>query len=369
MKKYKTILSIVFLAITLFCFIGSHGEPVENMNIPVSFGNDIEITPSGKQYISSAQVYTYKPTGEIESKVRPGKGDTVAQTREERQLQSGKKFILGLSQVFVVSEDLAKYSMKDLVSIWLGSAELNDRGICVICKGRAKDILEYKVAGYSNSGEYIKGMVNNLNQFNFFPMQYTVIDVLVRMDAEGRTILLPYIEISKEGIKTTGLAIFNKDKMVAKADMKETRIINLLKENGVKGILTIQKDAKRYLNFYATSKRKVTCTRENTDKYKFQINIYLKGSITTNELYENMTSETKENDKFEEDMASSVKDMCNNTIHTIQNNYKIDVLDLGREAAAKYGKGTGTDWNKIISNSDIEVNVKVNVDTEGRGNY
>ncbi|WP_369700401.1 hypothetical protein [Clostridium estertheticum] len=45
------------------------------------------------------------------------------------------------------------------------------------------------------------------------------------------------------------------------------------------------------------------------------------------------------------------------------------MLDLGRIAVAKYGRSKGTDWDKVISNSDIKVNVKFTVDTQGRGSF
>ena len=59
-------------------------------------------------------------------------------------------------------------------------------------------------------------------------------------------------------------------------------------------------------------------------------------------------------------------------IEKMQSQYKIDVLDLGQVAVATYGRGTGTDWNEVVSNfdlSDIIVNVKVKVDNMGRGDY
>ncbi|WP_406541043.1 Ger(x)C family spore germination C-terminal domain-containing protein [Clostridium ljungdahlii] len=75
--------------------------------------------------------------------------------------------------------------------------------------------------------------------------------------------------------------------MIAKTNVKEAKIINLLKENNVKGILTLQQNSKKYIDFYATSRRKVKCYRENGN-YKFIINLDLKGDIISNELYKNM---------------------------------------------------------------------------------
>ena len=61
--------------------------------------------------------------------------------------------------------------------------------------------------------------------------------------------MLPYIEITKEGIEITGMAIFKEDKMVAVADMKNSKILNMLKNDNVKGIISLQKSPKVYIDF------------------------------------------------------------------------------------------------------------------------
>ena len=68
-------------------------------------------------------------------------------------------------------------------------------------------------------------------------------------------------------------------------------------------------------------------------------------------------------------MAKQVKEMCTGFLDKMKNEYKVDLLQLGWVAAAKYGRDTGVDWNEVVSNSDIKVNVKVHVDKVGRGQY
>lgn len=53
----------------------------------------------------------------------------------------------------------------------------------------------------------------------------------------------------------------------------------------------------------------------------------------------------------------------------MQNEYKIDCLELGREAAAKYGRGENIDWDEVVCNSKIQVNVNVKLTGIGRGDY
>jgi spore germination protein len=165
--------------------------------------------------------------------------------------------------------------------------------------------------------------------------------------------------------------LFNKDKMLMKLGMKETKPLNLLRENNVRGNLSIQKSPNEYIDFYCTSKRKVKCKKIN-NKYNFTIDLSILGNVVTNNLYPNMNNDSKVKEKFEEDMGAATEKMCMDFIGKMQSEYKIDVLELGRVAAAKFGRGTGTNWNEVICNVDltnIKVNVKVKVDNMGRGDY
>ncbi|AAK78576.1 Ger(x)C family germination protein [Clostridium acetobutylicum] len=368
MKINNKLLFIPVILIFIAVFIGGKGELVENLEIPVGVGVDVEKTPSGIAYKIPIVVYSFEDANKIESYQLLGEGSIPPDTRQDRQLKANKKFILGLNKIFVYSEASAKNGLKPFLDLNLNNPEINDRAWCVIFKGKAQDILNYKVKGYKSSSDYIEGMIKNLNEFNFFSKQYTFTDIFVRCSTEGRTALLPYIEIKDGLIQTTGLAIFNKDKMVANVGIEESRVINMLKENNVKGIVSVERSPKRYTSFYGVTKRKIKCYKKD-GKYQFIINLKLKGKIVTNQLYKNITSDSRQLQKFKFLLEKSVEQNCNQTIKDITKKYKVDVLDLGRVATAKYGKHTGTDWNKAVSESDIKVNVKVEIDDEGRGDY
>lgn len=376
LKKNKVFILILIIIAFIISFISTKGELVENLQIPVGVGCDIKKTSSYTSYIIPILVHSFESGNKIVSNVLTGEGSTIGKTRENRQLKSSKKFLLGLNRIYIFSEEASRNGIRNFIDIIFNNASTNDRAFCTVCKGKVEDVFKYNVKGYASSAEYIYEMIKNLNQFNFFSSQYTIMDIIVRIDAEGRNTLLPYVEITGDEnssgdnnlLKTTGVAIFDKDKMIAKTDMKEAKVINLLKESNVKGILTLQQSSKKYIDFYATSKRKVKCYRENGN-YKFVINLDLKGDIISNELYKKIYKDPKEIKEFEQNTEKLVVEMCSRTISQIKNKYKVDILDLGRVAAAKYGRETGTDWNEVISKSDIQVNAKVKVGTQGRGEY
>lgn len=297
-----------------------------------------------------------------------GIGSTIGKTRENRQKKIGKEFFLGLSKIYIVDEEYARYGIRDLMDVNFKNYVVNDNAFLVICKGRNEEYLNYTSPGYDNSAEYISDMIKNSVNYNFFKENYMLKNASLSMDAEGKNVVSPYIEIMEDGIKITGVAVFKKDKIAAILDMKDTKIMNMLRENKVKGILTIQKDSDKYVNYQAESKRKITC-RKIGDKYTFIIDLNLEGEIINNELYKGMATNVGITKRFEDDMAKQMEEMCTGFLDRMKNKYKVDLLQLGWVAAAKYGRDTGVDWNEVVSNSDIKVNVKVNVDKLGRGQY
>lgn len=368
MKKSKVWIVIIICAILLVSFVNSTGELVENLELPVGLGADIERNMGQVVYSVPILTYSIGGTDTLATKILVGKGFSLGETRQTRQLESDKKLTLGIMRVYAFSEETARYGLREWMDINFNNAFFNDRVICIICKGTAQELFNFKIPGYQSSVEYIENMVKNLEEYNFFKMQYSINDIIVRVDEEGRNALLPYIETDGDKVKVTGLAIFNKDKMVGKADIRETKVINMLKENNVRGILTLQKGPTEYINVMAKAKRKIKCVKED-GKYKFTINLNIKAEVISNEVYKKMYEKQENIKLFEHDMKVLVEKQCNDLINDIKGKYQTDILDLGRVAVAKYGRETGEDWDKAVSQSEIVVNVKVNVTGLGRGDY
>lgn len=369
MKKNKLTILLIII-ISLSCFnLKTRRLPIEDLAFSAGFGYDInKKIDNNVIYKISLASYVFQANKLPTTKVYIGLGDTIGETRANIQLKTNKKLILGLEKVYIVSEANATFGIKEIIDILFKNPQVNDTGFFLVCKGNAEDMLKYKVPGYPSSADYIQGMVENSIDYNFFPKQFKISNVYIKMSSEGQNLVVPYIEITEEGLKFTGEALFKRDKMVAKVDMQDSKILNLLSNTDGKGILTIQKSPKIYIDYDTKVKRKVTCKKEG-DKYNFIINLKFKGDIISNEMYENMTTDISKKEEFEKDMAEKIELMCYDFINKMKKDYKVDCLNLGRVAAAKYGRNKGIDWDEEVIKSNIKVNVSVKVDKQGRGDY
>jgi len=369
-NKAKYIITILICAaIALFFSSGlEQQQPLEELNIISGLGNDIEIKGNIVKYIVPISIYLFGPQEKLESTIKTSTGSNLAETRQTRQLTDDKQTILGLEKVFIMSQAMASYGIRNIIDIQFRNPNLNATAYSMVCKGKASDILALNIKGYPSSSDYIEGLIKNSVYYNFSSSNYKVVDMFFSVDSEGRNLVLPYIENTGKGISISGMAIFNKDKMVAKTNIDELKTMNIMRENNVHGLLSIQKTPKESLGYYCTSKRKISCTKVG-DRYKFTVNIDLNGDIVSDTLYKDLQKDYKKNDEFDKLMAEKVKKNCNNFIIKMKNEYKVDCLQLGQVAAAKYGRQTGVDWNSIVRDSEIEVNVKANIVKTGRGDY
>jgi Ger(x)C family germination protein len=381
---------IVLILISMILIASIYGEklqvsPVEELNIAAGFGYDIENVVDGNfEYsipfviydfkkktkgglgITNGGIISTKDINEENSSLIKSKASSVGETREQRQLGASKPIIIGAEKIAVISEAMAFYGIYNILNILFANANINDRDIFSVCKGKAEDILAFKVKGYASSADYMEGMVRHATSYNFLSGNYTLLNIYREVDSEGENLVLPYLELKDNDIELTGMAIFKGNKMAHVLPMEEGRIMNMLRERKGKGVLSIQEGPDEYINFDSKVKRKVKCNKRD-GKYEFNIELSFKGDIMENTLYKELKKENEK--KIEELMEKNIEKMCYVFLEKMQNVYKIDCLSLGRFAIAKYGRETGVDWNKEVSNAVIKVGIKVKIDKIGIGQY
>lgn len=381
MKKKVIIMFLVALIVSVYA-----GKlkvtPMEEFNIPIAIGFDInKELKNYVQYNIPISIYNFKNkkkdnipittrketvTEEISSSVLKGKASSIGRAREDSQLKSSKPLLIGLQKIVIMSEEQAAYGILNAINIFFNDEKTNDKSIFVVCKGKAEDILKFKIDGYPSSADYMESMVKSARNYNFIFSEYNLFNIYVTLDSEGKNLVLPYLEIKEKELAFTGMALFKEDKLAYVLPMDEGKIMNMLREKKGTGILNLQEAPDKYISYDAEVKRKVECIKTERG-YEFNIELDFQGDIIENTLYKSMEKEKEK--EFEKFMGKKIEKICNDFLAKMKDVYKIDCLNLGMYAVAKYGRETGVDWNKEVSNADIKVSVKVKVDKIGIGQY
>lgn len=369
-KNIKFLLALMICIGLILSLVNPYEKPpADKLNIEVASGYDvIPVGEKDVQYELTREFAVMEENNKLSRKVANTVGNTIGHTRQLWSLTADKEKVIGFVKVYVLSDSFARHGISTLINSQFKDTGVNDTAIFVVCKGKSSSILNYKPKETRTTGDFIEEQIKNHKGYNFFSNEYTEQNMFARLDSEGRNLKIPHIELKEDGIEISGMAIFKKDKMVALADIKNTRIMNMLLNNNVSGIVTLNNDNNRYIDFRTITRRKVKCKKIN-GKYNFTIDLTLNGDIATNTALGKPISKILEEKTFEKLMEEHVKKQCDEFIIKMKNEYKVDCLELGRVAASKYGRRTGTDWDKVVMDSNIQVNVYVKLDKQGRGNY
>ncbi len=368
MNKNKFLLAYILLLSIITLATKIDKVPIEELSISSAVGYDIVRYGDEVEYIVPISMYIFQENKETLSKIFTGKASSIAMTRQDRQLTQNTKFLLGVEKVYIIGEEAAHYGIRDIIQILFKNPYVNDIGYVTVCSGKAIDMLKHKITGYPSIGDYVEGIIRSLDRDNFFPNDFKLFDEYSKLEGVGRSAILPFLEMGEKGPVVTGVAIFNKDKMIDKLDMKDTRIINLMRPKPGKGTFVFQASTSEYADYNCSVKRKVDCSKEG-DKLNFVINLKFNGDIVSDEYKHDLRKNPESKKKLEEDLALKIEKQCMDFIWKMQNDYKVDCIELGSVAASKYGRINKADWNNEVVNSNITVKVQVSIDMQGRGDY
>ncbi|WBW95642.1 Ger(x)C family spore germination protein [Oceanirhabdus sp. W0125-5] len=373
MKAYKNIILVLIIMCISICLCSCYDEyPIEELSIITGVGYDIEKGAEINLVDPAETISIKEDDGEGGSLILVGRGPTLYSLVENRISKQHKTIVFGAEVLYLISEERAKFGIKDALDDLLRYPDLNINAMVVICKGKCEEFLSLKPESSTMSEDLFR-MIKYCHQGSFYSSHVTVNDLLLMYHQNGRQIFLPYIEIVEGKPQLTGTAIFNDDKMVNKVPIKESKLINLLRNSGSKGALSIRSEnLLSYIDIVGTNKVKIKVLKkkkqlEELMKEQFIYDIYV--NITADLLVDTL-SETELNkkqiSKIEKIFEVRLEKDLNNEVKKIQEEYEVDCLDIGKYALAKYGRESGYDSNEYFSNAQIKVHATVKIDSIGR---
>ncbi|MBE6066536.1 MAG: Ger(x)C family spore germination protein [Clostridium lundense] len=360
----RSIWLCLIIAIT-FMFSGCYDRyPQERLGIIVGLGYDLENNGIIVRYRDTSETFVFKGQQQIEHEVVTGPGKSIYSTQDELQSKSSRKWIIGSELVYLIGEERAEYGIKDIIDSMMRDADRRRGASVAICKQEAEKLLQLEPKAYSTMSEDIHGTLEFAWEESFFSKDIRISGVLEMYHQEAREILLPYLGIDENRVKVIGLALFDADKMITAVDLGEAKLINLLRNNGTKGHLSVNfPERNTYYEGYFTSNRKVKVSKEE-ENLKYSINVTLRGNLKVNTVI-NKAITKKEVKEIQKDFEKVLKKDLEGEIKKVQQSYGVDWLDIGKYAVAKYGRLSDYGSNENFKNAQIDVNVKVKIDSIG----
>ncbi|MCU5500823.1 Ger(x)C family spore germination protein [Bacillus wiedmannii] len=275
-------------------------------------------------------------------------------------------------QVLIFSKELLSNPniLQNTLDLYIRDNEMRRNIRLFVSEKNAEDILKQSAKPENLPAQYIDMLADH-------PMiNAQVIEAARIGNVQGKIIstqsfVLPILKSTKHGIKMDGAALFRgKDnKCVGVLSGEQTMGMNFIIAEKMGGFFTIRK--KNLLITYEIHKlhRKIKVFNENTTKPKFDIHLFLEGTLA--ELHFNDHKQNMNEKRLTRDISKEMEQRIQKSIKLVQKKYKVDVLALGEV----YKRHNYKEWKKIsknwdqgknyFSNAEITVHVHPTIEHSG----
>ncbi len=371
MHKISFFLLVCLLAINI-CGCWDYRD-LEDQDLPIIASYDKVINPPpGAEDYQRIVLGTLTPllsTGK-EGKVRimTTAAPVVGMSREERAWSLISNYNPTMIQTTIYGEDIARQGLQEGLDITLRTPKIKHTILMAVVEGRAEEMLKMEINDdVDNTGTYLLYLLKGASNRGFM-VSTTMHQFAVNYMTDGKNPVLPTIKAGDKEIVITGTAIFDGGKMIDKIGRPETRALILLRGLESGGYIPYSFSQEGRIErgtVFVKNQRSVKVEREG-DQYNFLIKIKLSG-IVVEKTSERSLLKNHEGLKIIEDtVAAYVEKDCQRFIERMQDEFKIDCIDINKYAMAKWrNELQGKADEKVIPNASIKVEVKVKLDNFG----
>ena len=374
MKKF------VLIIITLFILLISSGcynyKEINDMAIVSSIGIDKD--NKNDKYIISAQIMNSKESEDSEDSqitVYTKEGDTVHEALRNITLKSPRKLYGNHLSKIVLSEEVAKEGIDNILDIFNRITEVRNEFIITIVKeDKASDVLKVLTTTESIPAEYVKLSLKIADKTSGLTYATKLDEFISLYLKKGIDPVVPVLKIDKKekkgttinNITTTNpiskiviedLAVTNKGKLETYLKNEEVIGYNFLRNQIQKMIIPVKcDDENNYASILILKNKTKSNTAKKDNKYIINFNINSEAIITEYNCKKDLTDE-KVIKKLEKDTEKKIKRYIKKSLNK-QKETKGKFLGLERIIYLDYPKYKNEDYS-------VKYNAKVNLVRKG----
>lgn len=372
MKMIKRfVISIIILI--LIIPLSSCWNYREINKLAIVSGVAIDRNQTDRMYKLTAEIVSFSLAGKgvtLNSRIIQAEGDTIFDAVRNMIKTAPKRLYWGHSQIFIVSQSLARDSVIEVIDWVSRDQETRSEAVILISKETTAGeiLLKPSTGGSPICFDIYQSLTNQRSLSKAFKVEiYKFINTL---SSEGISCTLPVISLtavkSSSVYEISGTAIFKKDKLIGFIDGADTKYLLFANDNIEGGLLITKEDVNIShpnvsLEIYE-SKTKVK-PEVVDDELIMQINIKTKVAIAELGTSENFVDETKAR-KLKADIEKSLEGNIKNLISKVQTDYKADIFGFGRKVRVDMPdvwRSEASNWDKIFENLNVDVSVDIEI--------
>lgn len=295
-------------------------------------------------------------------------GVSLSGSRDQRAYINPQTILTSMIRVYLFGESMSISGLAPVLDSLLRNPLLSNSVYMATTEGQAGDMITVQPPDFPDLGIYIIDLLRKVNDKSFFPV-ITLHDFRVQSASPGKNPVLPILRVDAGEVKISGLGIFRKDKLIDRVGLDGARPLTLLRGVKCKGyipfVITREGEEVDRGTVFVGNGRKVRVERQG-DQYTFNITITLKGQLIEHENPVILTRNREFLSMIEAQVAADIESECQTLIETMQEEYRVDCIDISKYALAKWrSELEDTIDEGFIERANINVDVKVHIGNTG----
>lgn len=279
--------------------------------------------------------------------------------------------LVGGQTTILFGEELSKKGLIDIVETFTRDPEVGTRVKFAMVEGKGEELLKKKIHSIPDNAEYLYTFIEKLGKQNkvFNTDKYSF---LRDYYDDGIDPVLPVFSYKGDNIELKGLGAFRGDQYFTRLTLSEAQILNLLSEDIKNGNLMIsindeesgKNDQLLLSSINSNNDKKVNTRKKNN--MTVEVILDLKGSV----LEYTGTMDLRE-EKHQRQLEKQVENyLISNSkkLLTKLQKYQTDPIGIGKlvRNSLSYETWNKMKWDKIYSNLNLKVKVKVDLINTGK---
>ncbi|MDQ1005278.1 spore germination protein KC [Neobacillus niacini] len=301
--------------------------------------------------------------------------DSIFDAARELTLYLGRKAQWSHMRVILIGEQFAKeYDIGEILDYFYRDHEARLTMLVIIVKGKAADYWEQKPFIERSMSQQLLTIIEMGSATSGKTKSAKLLDIALQLNSKVKTVLIPYIEPTKEQPKTlysSGAAIVHKGKMVDYLSSSEVQRILMLTNEYKGGIIEFpcmneDSEKKKKKETLETLSIKTKVSPQFTENPP-TIKMLTKIEALVGELRCSSIKDEKELKKLEDHIKKLKKEEIEVLIQRFQEK-KVDVLGIGNNLYQQnphLWEKWEKDWDDIFAETQFEINVEVSIQGTG----
>lgn len=376
MKKIESLFAVILIVIIL-PFLSGCWNYRDVDRISIVSGITVDKSPDNSKYLLAAEIVEVE-TGGRESILSSSKvnaeGETFFDALRNMISTAGKKLFLSHMKVVVVSQDIAREGLIQIIDFIARDAEPRyELNLMISKEETACEILNYKAIGEELVCLKLYEMLKSQKSLSKAPIIETV-KFIQAVSSDGESAILPLVGGTmingEQVLEISGTAVFKKDKLVGLLDGDETKYLLFIK-NKINSVILPEMGRGENTNHSISLE-----VFDNETKIKpvysdgeISINIITKttASIGEHGSKTNLISKSKR-DIIKASAEKSLEKSIQALVSKVQTEYAADIFGFGNEVKMEMPsvwRKISSDWDSLFQN--IAVNTKSDISIHASG--